>query len=274
MEYRIQRRSGSCDTGTGRGGLAYVIDGGARRESCPTARPREGTVREDRRDDLVSTTAIVAGTVVGIAATVVSLWLSAEEAAPPEPPIEAEEVSTLHDQLEVTIVVGPNVSTGEAWTDPRGPERGPNELEWEVISTYKTIESMTSTEPGDDAVDRALVELGSFAKEHPESPFVQELHLKGLRVASYWAFDGGDLLRAAQLHGRFEVAAERAVQHDLTVRESMRMLAQRIGQRCDGAEANVRELRRLATLFPNEHTEAVLTAGVEAASGCEDAVAR
>lgn len=40
-------------------------------------------MREDRHDDLVSTTAIVAGTVAGVAVTVMSLLLAGDESAPP-----------------------------------------------------------------------------------------------------------------------------------------------------------------------------------------------
>lgn len=227
-------------------------------------------MREDRHDDLVSTTAIVAGTVVGIAATVVSLWLSAEESAPPRALVETETAPALVGETESAVVVVPPVAVDEAWTDPRGPERGPDATEWEVISTYKTIESMTSTEPGDEAVDGALAELWTFSKEHPDNPFVQEIHLKGLRVANYWAFQGGDLLRAAHIHGRFEAESARAPEHDLTVRESMRMLAQRIEQSCDGADENVRELTRLGMLFPTVHSDAALGAGIESARACAE----
>lgn len=228
----------------------------------------EDIVKEDRRDDLVSTTAIVVGAVVGIAATVVSLWLSAEETRAPMIPDLLEEPAALFGESGASVVVVPLRSTGEAWTDPRGPERGPDEAEWEVISTYKTIESMTSTEPGDEAVDRALVELWSYAKEHPSNPFVQEMQLKGLRVAQYWAFQGGDLLRASLLGSRFENQASESLMHDLTVRESMRMLAQRIGQRCENAADDVEELRRLSLYFPNEHSAEVLRSGVDAAMAC------
>ena len=35
-----------------------------------------------------------------------------------------------------------------------------------------------------------------------DNPFVQEIHLKGLRVAQYWAVVGGDHERAARLGAR------------------------------------------------------------------------
>ena len=145
---------------------------------------------------------------------------------------------------------------------------GPDAIEWEVISTYKTIESMTSTEPGDEAVDRALVELWSYAKGHPGNPFIQEMQLKGLRVAQYWAFQDGDLVRASLLRSRFENQATEAMVHDLTVREAMRMLAQGIEQTCDDAAENVQELRRLSLLFPNERAAELLRTGVESALAC------
>ena len=108
-------------------------------------------MKEDARDDLVSMTAIVAGAVVSVVVTIGSMIMS-DERAPEVTPAS----------------IGQPVR--ELVLDPRGPERGPTPVEWSVIQTYKTIESMTATEPTLDVVDQTLDELMSQAAQYPENP--------------------------------------------------------------------------------------------------------
>lgn len=192
-------------------------------------------MRPERHDDLVSTTAIVAGAVVGIAVTLMSLWAAGDE------------------------------SLDRSWTDPRAPERGPTELEWSAISTFKPIESMTVTEPGEPAVDAALDELRRVAEANPQNPFIQELYLKGLRVASYHSADGA---RRVDLADRFEAHASRAIPHELVTLEEMRMILQVLERSCPGAEGELPRLRALSLRHPSEQTAELWIAGAEAVRGC------
>jgi hypothetical protein len=153
-------------------------------------------------------TAIVAGTVVTVAVTLASLWLSADEAS--APPAETAETER------------------HAFVDPRGPERGPDALEWDVVRAYKPIESMTAAEPGDAIVDRALAELRAYANEHTDDPYVQELYLKGLRVAMYHAAEAGVVIRAAALEARFHEHAARFGDYEGVLLESMRLAQQKL----------------------------------------------
>ncbi len=171
----------------------------------------------DRGDDL-AITAIVGGSVLGMLAT--SVWLGVpltHEGREPMVVIEAVELS--QDAEDVVV--------SEPFTDPRGPERGPTALEWEVIRTYKPIESMTATEPSRDVVDETLARLRGYANEHPENPYIQELYLKGLRVARYYAVDVNDMVRAATLDAVFASHAVRFMEYGLVAREAEWMDAQR-----------------------------------------------
>ncbi len=120
----------------------------------------------------------------------------------------------------------------EVFLDARGPERGPTAIEWRVIATYKAIESMTATEPSRDVVDQTLDQLMSHAAQYPENPYIQELYLKGLRVANYYAVAAEDEVRAFELEVRFVDHAARFMDYEGTVLESMRLQVQRHEQRC------------------------------------------
>ena len=202
------------------------------------------------RDDLVSMTAIVAGTVVSVVVTIASLIISDEETlAPP---------SASSDGARV-----------EAFTDPRGPERGPTALEWEVIRTYKAIESMTATEPSRQVVDETLTRLRAHANDHPENPYIQELYLKGLRVAHYYSADVDDAARSATLEARFVEHAVRFMEYEGTALESMRLTIQRLQQSCDDVALRAADLVELAERFPNrEEIRSTLRYGLDAAAEC------
>jgi len=213
---------------------------------------------ENRRNDVVSMTAIVAGAVVGVVATAASLSLNADVSHAPvaDPGMEAEAVTE---------------STGvRAWTDPRGPERGPDELEWEVIRTYKRIESMTATEPSRDEVDATLQVLRAYANRHSENPYIQELYLKGLRVAEYYAADLSDETRQAVLQARFRDHAARFPEYESVGLESMQMIAQRLGRGCEGIADAREELRRLAERFPSERADVMLNAAIDGSVVCAE----
>jgi hypothetical protein len=196
-------------------------------------------MKEDRRDDLVSATAIIAGAAVSVAVTVLSILMSGEESAP--------------QSIEYLVT-----------------ERGPTALEWDVIEAYKSVESMTAAESGDAAVNEALSQLETFARQHRGNPFIQELHLKGLRIATYWAVDAGAHGRARHLGVRFETEASRAPQSEGVALESMRMIVQRLEQSCDGSNDAQDELQRIASLNAGEEVERTWLWGVDAAETCAD----
>ena len=104
------------------------------------------------------------------------------------------------------------------WTDPRGPTRGPSAVEWEVVAAYKTIESITAASPPVSTVDQSLAHLESYAAAHPDNPYIQELYLKGLRVAAYYA----DMTRAATLRDRFEQHAALHPEYEGVLKERQR----------------------------------------------------
>jgi hypothetical protein len=200
-------------------------------------------------------TAIVAGTVVSVVVTIASMWMSGEEKLSP--------TSVSIDATEVSI----DVTESEVFLDPRGPERGPSPLEWDVIRTYKAIESMTATAPSMEIVDETLDQLRTYANDHPENPYLQELYLKGLRVAGYYAVAEDDDVRAAVLEARFTEHAARFMGYDAVVLEYGRLIVQRLDQSCDETVAHMRELRVLADRFRGgEEIEGIIRYGLAAAA--------
>ena len=222
-------------------------------------------MKEDRRDDLVSTTAIIAGAAVSVAVTVASILMSGEESVP-----QSIQDLVAAPEMEYVDAASTDWFPMDQWTDPRGPERGPTALEWDVIGAYKPIESMTAAESGDPMVEEALVQLETLARQHRENPFIQELHLKGLRITTYWAVAAGDLDRAGRLSNRFETEAPRAPQSEGVALESMRMIVQRLEQSCDGLTDAQDELQRIASRYPGEEVERTWLWGVDAAETCAD----
>jgi len=157
----------------------------------------------------------------------------------------------------------PTSEATEEFSDPRGPERGPDDLEWQVIHTYKAIESMTAAEPSQEVVDRTLSELRTFANDHPDNPYIQELYLKGLRVAAYYAEEGGLEARTAALQARFLDHAARFMDYEMVVLESIRLRIQRLEQSCDNHAFEAAALRVLALRFPeSEEIANALTSGL------------
>ena len=218
---------------------------------CPGGVHGEGNVKQNKRDDLVSMTAIVAGTVVSVVVTIASLIMSDEESLSP--------TAASSDGARI-----------EAFTDPRGPERGPTALEWEVIRTYKAIESMTATEPSRQVVDETLTHLRAYANDHPENPYVQELYLKGLRVARYYSAVADDEVRSAALEARFVEHAVRFREYEGTALESMRLTIQRLEQSCDAVAVRSADLVELAQRFPDhEEIASTLRYGLDAAAQCD-----
>ena len=228
-------------------------------------------MRQDRQDELVSTSAIIAGAVAGVVVTAVSLWLHADElrvapVTPDSPGISVEII--IGDDPAAPVAEAPAAEEADVWTDPRGPERGPTELEWDVIRAFKPIESMTADEPGNETVDLALTELVGYADDHPDNPYIQELYLKGLRIAHYYARDAGDEVRAALLGARFERHAAAAPEYEGVLLEAMAMRVQEVRQSCDGVSDLERVLHELAARLRTEAGDAVLLAGQRAAARC------
>ncbi len=155
----------------------------------------------------------------------------------------------------------------EEFLDPRGPERGPDDLEWQVIQTYKAIESMTASEPSREVVDRTLSELRDFANHHPENPYIQELYLKGLRVAAYYSEESGLEARTEALQARFLEHAAQFMSYEMVVLESIRLRIQRLGQSCDDHAFEAAAIRVLALRFPeSEEIATALSSGLETES--------
>lgn len=214
-------------------------------------------MQEDRRDDLVSMTAIVAGAVVSVAVTIGSVLLGGDE----ESVVEATDTGI---RVEIMIDESP-----EPWTDPRGPERGPSDLEWEVVATYKVIEAMTETDPPSDVVDETLRALRRYAYSYPDNPFIHELFLKGIRVSQYYAYEGGDFDRASALAVSFGREAAESLRHDSSVLESIRMTVQLLDQECHELALRESRLVELAELIPDvEEVESLLEAGRASVGAC------
>jgi len=190
---------------------------------------------DDRTYDLVPVTAIIAGAVVSVAVTLFSLMGIGDELT--DRGVDDDYPEFLEDRG------GDGLPHGMG---PLGEMRGPTDVEWEVIRTYKVIETMTATEPSDRVVDEALVQLWSYARWHSENGYIQQLFLKGVRVAQYYAFDRGDFDRADQLLGAFDAHLLRSSQYESTVLESMRMIVQRLGQSCENWTGREAELNALA----------------------------
>lgn len=186
----------------------------------------------DRRDDLVSMTAVVAGAVVSVVVTVMSLIMTDEESAPHllefgfPVPLEAPAPE-------------PISGSDEGAVRPRAAEAGPTGWEWMVIRAYEPIESMSASEPSREVVDRSLARLQRYAIATPDNPFVQELYLKGLRVAQYWAVEGGDERRGRVLAARFESYRTVSVATPETALEAILFDIQRLERRCHAAEPRV-----------------------------------
>jgi hypothetical protein len=193
-------------------------------------------MKPDGKDDLVSMTAIVAGAVVSVVVTVMSMIMSDEE-----PRL----------RLEVTVEPAPEaeIVENDVFLDPRGPERGPTDYEWRAIGAYEPIEAMSAAEPSIEAVDEALRRLEGYAISSPENPYVQELHLKGLRVAQYWAVAGGDTERAARLAARFEAFRTVSEPTRWTALEGIRFDIQRLEQNCHAAVPRVDAMTSAALPF-------------------------
>ena len=161
----------------------------------------------------------------------------------------------------------PANEVAEEFLDPRGPERGPDDLEWQVIQTYKAIESMTASEPSQEVVDRTLSELRDFANHNPENPYIQELYLKGLRVAAYYSEESGLEARTEALQARFLEHAAEFMAYEMVVLESIRMRIQRLGQSCANHAFEAAAIRVLALRFPeSEEIATALSSGVETES--------
>lgn len=148
----------------------------------------------------------------------------------------AGSVWLLRDSGPSSVEVRPEAvqPTGRAeapadWTSPTGPERGPTALEWQVIASYKRIESMTATDPSIEVVDQTLNELREFANDHPDNPYIQGLYLKGLRVARYYAVEGAHDDRALQLATRFTEHAARFAEY-AEVQSEQSLLADQLGR--------------------------------------------
>ena len=196
-------------------------------------------------------TAIVAGTVVSVVVTIASLIMTDEGSLSPTP-------------------ASLDGARSEAFTDPRGPERGPTALEWEVIRTYKAIESMTANEPSQQVVDETLTRLRAYANDHPENPYIQELYLKGLRVAQYYSALANEEVRSATLEARFVEHAVRFMEYEGTALESMRLTIQRLEQSCDAVAVRAADLVELAQRFPDgEEIDSTLRYGLDAAAQCD-----
>ncbi len=185
-------------------------------------------------------TAIIAGAVAGVAATVLSLWLSGDDSFAPRAQWLAEAAPT----VGVPAHPGQRYAAGEleAWADPHGVFRARAQPEWRAVAAH--------------------------GAPHPDDPFVEELRLRGLRVAQRWAFEQGDLLRAARLDARFDARASALRHQEGAVLEAMRMTEQRLGQRCGDAIARLAELRRLSDLFPGAPSAELLRVGLDAVGGC------
>ena len=196
---------------------------------------------EDRTYDLVPVTAIIAGAVVSVAVTVFSLIGIGDELT--DRTVDDDYPEFLDDRRGEGLPHG---------MGPLGEMRGPTDVEWEAIRTYKVIETMTATDPSDGVVDEALVRLWSHARRHPENGYIQQLFLKGVRVAQYYAFERGDFDRADQLLGTFEAHLLRSAQYESTVLESMRMIVQRLGQSCEDWTDREAELHALAVQLSSQ----------------------
>ena len=236
-------------------------------------------MRQDRQDELVSTTAIVAGAVAGIVVTALSLWLHSDELQVAPVTLDRGGIT-----VEITFGDGREVSAAEApaapetsvrrpsvphgWTDVRASARGPSAREWEAIGAFEPIESMTAREPGDEIVDRALAELSRYADDYRQNPNIQRLYLRALRVAEYHAMDAGDEVRAAALEARFGRHAAQALRYDGVVLEEMAMHVQKIGDSCVGVGEREAALRELATVLGTEAADLMLLSGEEAATRC------
>ncbi len=133
----------------------------------------------------------------------------------------------------------------EDFIDPRGAERGPNALEWEVIRVYTPIESMTADAPSLSVVDESLSRLRGYAEANPRNPYIQELYLKGLRVAAYWAEDAGLSERANALRETFDAYSVDFLDYDGVVLEAMRFSVQRLERGCLDRDFELTELDAL-----------------------------
>ncbi|MEE9208617.1 MAG: hypothetical protein V3U67_09680 [Gemmatimonadota bacterium] len=177
------------------------------------------------------------------------------------------------ETTEMPVLLGAPLHTGvgvpEGFTDPRGPERGPTPLEWEVIRVYKVIENMTAADPPVLEVERALERLREYTNEHADNPFIQETYLKGLRVAAYYA-DPDDPTRIQSLHERFVTHAARWEHFEHVVVETMWYRLDRIHANL-GCSPELAEMERLFALVPeNEEAENAFLWGLQVAldSGC------
>lgn len=177
------------------------------------------------------------------------------------------------DAVETALPEDAPVHTGvgvpDGFTDPRGPERGPTPLEWEVIRIYKPIENMTADQPPVADVERTLERLRQYAGENPDNPFVQEIYLKGLRVAAYYA-DPADPERIQSLHGRFVRHAAQWEKFEHVVVETMWYRLDRIQAKL-GCSPELAEMERLFALVPaSEEAANAFQTGLQVAlnSGC------
>jgi len=216
-------------------------------------------VKLNPRDDLVSMTAIVAGAVVSVVVTIGSMILSGDDESL-DFTYDVEELSAVEwIALEETVVLS-----------EIGEELGPNPLEWAAIGTYKTIETMTASDPAAEDVDRALDQLGAYALDNPLNPFVQGLYLKALRVSEYHAMEAGDERRALWLQGRFDLFAPLVMRFDTVGLESIRFSIQRLERSCDGAEEEMARLVAVMNRFPDSaDVAAMFVEGLETAWSCD-----
>lgn len=190
----------------------------------------------NRRDDLVSMTAIVAGAVVSVAVTIGSMILS-----------------------------GGDESRDFMYATPVGMEA----VEWEAIGTYKTIEAMTATYPTHEMVDQTLDALGTLALDNPSNGFVQGLYLKALRVSEYYAMEGGDERRALWLQGRFDLFAASVMRYERAGLESIHFITQRLERSCAGSDDEMDRLVAVMNRFPDSGDVAALfVQGLEKARSC------
>lgn len=136
------------------------------------------------RNDVGAAVVIVFGAAMAHGAT----WVALTPAVSCECPIDAR------------LLAAPAVE----WIVHGAPEASPTALEWQVIATYQTIQAMTADQPPLRTVDAALDALERHALQHPENVYIQELYLKGLRVAAYYAADSGFSGRVRRLRDRFD----------------------------------------------------------------------
>jgi hypothetical protein len=167
-------------------------------------------------------TAIVAGTVVGIAVTIASLLLSGDDAS-----------KLLSGWPPIVEAIG-------------APEK---------------VAVATETDPPRRVVDQTLERLWVYAVQHPDNPYIQELYLKALRVAEYYAAEADDGVRASLLAQRFGRHAGEVERYRGAALERTRMLLQLLERSCLDAEEHTGELRRVAERHPE--SEAIAEALVQ-----------